>query len=208
MSWNLYLAYVVACAVLLAIPGPTVMLIVSYALAQGRRAAVPVLIGVGLGDVTAVVASFLGLGALLAASAALFEVVKWIGAAYLVWLGIRLWLAKPEIADADPAQVRRSGRSMLLHCWIVTALNPKGIMFFMAFVPQFLDPALPLLPQLTLLGITFVVLALGNAWAYAWLAGTARDRITRPSVLRTVNRVGGSLLIGAGLLTAAMRRTA
>jgi threonine/homoserine/homoserine lactone efflux protein len=99
-----------------------------------------------------------------------------------------------------------SGRRMLAHTWLVTALNPKSIVFFVAFLPQFIDPIRPLLPQLLIMEITFVALATLNATAYAGLAQSARRLIRTPTIQRTVNRTGGSLLIGAGLLTATLRR--
>lgn len=99
-----------------------------------------------------------------------------------------------------------SGRRMLAHTWLVTALNPKSIVFFVAFLPQFLDPARPLLGQMIVMEATFLVLATVNATLYAILAAAARRGIRKPSVQRTVNRVGGSLLVGAGLLTATLRR--
>src|SRR5471030_1539215 len=93
MTLSLWAAFVAASSILLVIPGPTVMLVVSYALGQGWRTALPMAIGVALGDFTAMTLSMLGLGALLAASATLFTMLKWIGAAYLVWLGLKLWRA-------------------------------------------------------------------------------------------------------------------
>ncbi len=208
VTMDVFAAYVVATTILLLIPGPTIMLVVSYALARGPKAAAATVAGVGLGDFTAMTLSFLGLGALLAASAEWFVVLKWVGAAYLVWLGIKMWRAPPVLEEVDAAATGKDGRRMMIHCWIVTALNPKGIVFFIAFVPQFMDPAGPVLAQFIVFGGTFLVLAVLNAWAYAWLAASARKRITRPSVLKVVNRVGGSLLISAGFLTAAARRIA
>lgn len=206
MPLDHWLAFVAASAVLLAIPGPTILLVVSYALGHGRRATAATVAGVALGDFTAMTASMLGLGALLAASAALFTALKLIGAAYLVYLGVKLWRA--PVADAgaaaDAARETRPGR-IFLHAFAVTALNPKSIVFFVAFVPQFLVAAAPLLPQMVAAEATFLVLATANALAYALLASAARGTIRRAAVQRTVNRVGGSLLIGAGTLAAAWR---
>lgn len=206
MDWELYLTFAAASAILLALPGPTILLVVSYALAQGRRSAFATILGVTLGDITALTGSMAGLGALLATSADLFTVLKWIGALYLVWLGIKLWRAPIEPAGDPTENATRSDRAMVLHCWLVTALNPKSIAFFVAFLPQFVDPTRPLVPQMVLMGVTFVGLAVINALAYALLAGGARERISRPSTLRLVNRLGGSILIGAGVMTAALRR--
>ena len=200
-----WLAFVAASAVLVAIPGPTVLLVVSYALGQGRRSAAATVAGVALGDTTAVVASLLGLGTLLAASALLFTTLKWIGAAYLVYLGIRLWRA-PVAADGLPAAAAAAPWKIFLHAYGVTALNPKGIVFFVAFLPQFVDRTGDVAWQLLVLGGTFVVIATVNATAYALLAAGARRAIHRPGVQRAVNRTGGGFLVGAGLLTVLWRR--
>jgi threonine/homoserine/homoserine lactone efflux protein len=205
MPLELYLAYLAAAAVVLVIPGPTITLVVGYALAEGRRAAWATVAGVALGDLTAVTLSLAGLGALLAASATLFTAVKWAGAAYLVYLGIRLWRTEPT-PEAVEGPAGRSPRKMLVHAWAVTSLNPKSIVFFVAFLPQFVASGHPVLPQLVILGASFVAMAALNAAGYAWLAGRARRAIARPAVLKLVNRVGGGILVGAGLATVAMRR--
>lgn len=206
MSLDHWLAFAAASAILLAIPGPTILLVVSYALAGGQRTAAPVVAGVALGDFVAMTASLLGLGVLLATSATLFMILKWIGAAYLVYLGIRLWRAPIAAIEIEPAETSRSGRAMFSHAFAVTALNPKSIVFFVAFLPQFIDHALPAIPQMVVFEATFLTLAVINAALYAWLATAARGAIRRPSVQRLVNRVGGSLLIAAGLATVAWRR--
>jgi len=208
MSFDHWLAFAAASAVLVAIPGPTVLLVVSYALAQGRRSAWATVAGVALGDFTAMTASMLGLGVLLAASAAAFTVLRWIGALYLVYLGIRLWRAPVSAEGMATAAVETRVDRMFFHAYAVTALNPKSIVFFVAFLPQFLDAAVPVLPQMAVFEATFLVLASLNAFAYALMASAARRAIRRPAVQRAVNRIGGSLLIGAGALTAAWRRAA
>ncbi|MCK0198507.1 LysE family translocator [Ancylobacter sp. 6x-1] len=204
-----WLAFTAASAVLLVIPGPTILLVVSYALGQGRRVAFPVAAGVALGDFTAMTLSMLGLGALLATSAALFTGLKWVGAAYLIWLGIKLW--RSAGTAAIPAS-RTSQRplAMMAHAWLVTALNPKSLTFFIAFLPQFLDPTRNLISQMVLFEATFLVLASLNAFAYALAAGRLRGRLARDSASRdralgVLNRAGGSLLIGAGVATLAWR---
>lgn len=206
MSFEQWLAFAAASAVLLVIPGPTVLLVISYALTQGRRAARATVAGVALGDFTAMTASMLGLGLLLAASAELFTVLKWIGAAYLVYLGLKMWRAPVgEPGQAEVSEVRP--RRIFLHTYVVTALNPKGLVFFVAFLPQFLNPAEPLVPQLVIFEITFLVLATLNAALYALLAAGARRTIRKPAVQRWVNRSGGTLLIGAAAATALMKRS-
>ncbi len=207
MTFEHWLAFAAASAVMLAIPGPTVVLVISYALGHGRKSAFATVAGVALGDFTAMTASMLGLGAVLAASAALFTVLKWIGAAYLVYLGIKLWRA-PTGTPAEQAAPQMQARRIFAHAYAVTALNPKSIIFFVAFVPQFLVPGAPLFGQMVLFEATFLVLATLNATFYALAASAARGTIRKPSVQQAVNRVGGSLLIGAGLLAASFRRAA
>ncbi|WP_416897672.1 MAG: LysE family translocator [Minwuia sp.] len=206
MPLELWIAFVLASAALLAIPGPTVTLVVSYALARGRSTGWASVPGVALGDFTAMTASLAGAGAILAASATLFTVLKFVGAAYLIWLGIRLWRAKPDIGELEATAARGGQRAIFWHAWIVTALNPKGIVFFVAFVPQFIDPAQPVLMQFVILEATFVVMAAVNVALWVVAAGTLRQRFRKPQTLRLVNRIGGGFLIGAGLVTAAVRR--
>lgn len=209
MSLELYAAYVVATLIVLALPGPTVMLVVSYALTQGRRTVLASILGVGLGDATAATVSLLGMGALLAASATLFTVIKICGAAYLAWLGLKLWRTKPHAAEMDEEASRKtqvSARRVFVHSFVVTALNPKGILFFIAFLPQFVAPSQPLGPQLGLLGVTFVVLAMANAGIYAMLAAEVGERFRSPTIMGRIQKVGGSVMIAAALLTLRMQK--
>lgn len=210
MSIEHWLAFVAASAILLAIPGPTVLLVISYALGHGRKAATATVAGVALGDFTAMTASMLGLGALLAASATIFTALKWIGAAYLIYLGIKLWRAPvSDNSDASNATANKERPfRIFLHTYAVTALNPKSIIFFVAFLPQFLDASKPIAFQIMVFETTFLVLATLNAALYGLTASMARKTIRKPSVQRVVNRTGGSLMIGAGLLAASWKKAA
>jgi threonine/homoserine/homoserine lactone efflux protein len=200
MTFESWAAFTAASAVLLIIPGPTVLLVVSYALGQGWRTVLPMTVGVALGDFTAMTLSMLGLGALLATSATLFTILKWVGAAYLVYLGIRLWRAGGTL-DAAPRTDAVSAAKMLGHAWLVTALNPKSITFFVAFLPAFLDPQADFLTQMAVFETTFLVLAFANAFGYALVAARARGFVANPRAIGVVNKVGGGLLIGAGAAT-------
>ena len=200
MTFESWAAFTAASAVLLIIPGPTVLLVVSYALGQGWRTVLPMTVGVALGDFTAMTLSMLGLGALLAASATLFTILKWVGAAYLVYLGIRLWRAGGTL-DATPRTDAVSAAKMLGHAWLVTALNPKSITFFVAFLPAFLDPQADFLTQMAVFETTFLLLAFANAFGYALVAARARGFVGNPRAIGIVNKVGGGLLIGAGAAT-------
>ena len=200
MTFESWAAFTAASAVLLIIPGPTVLLVVSYALGQGWRTVLPMTVGVALGDFTAMTLSMLGLGALLAASATLFTILKWVGAAYLVYLGIKLWRAGGTL-DAAPRTDAVSAAKMLGHAWLVTALNPKSITFFVAFLPAFLDPQADFLTQMVVFETTFLLLAFANAFGYALAATRARGFVANPRAIGIVNKVGGGLLIGAGAAT-------
>lgn len=200
MTFETWAAFAAASSVLLVIPGPTVLLVVSYALGQGWRTALPMAVGVALGDFTAMTLSMLGLGALLATSATLFTILKWVGAAYLVYLGIKLWRAGGTL-DAAPRTDAVSAAKMLGHAWLVTALNPKSITFFVAFLPAFLDPKADFLTQMLVFETTFLVLAFANAFGYALVASRARRFASDPRAIGVVNKVGGGLLVGAGVAT-------
>jgi threonine/homoserine/homoserine lactone efflux protein len=160
-------------------------------------------VGVALGDFTAMTLSMLGLGALLAASATLFTTLKWIGAAYLVWLGVKLWRAGDKL-DAAPRTDTVSAARMLGHAWLVTALNPKSITFFVAFLPAFLDPTADFLTQMLVFEATFLVLAFANALGYALAASKARGFVANRRAIGVVNKVGGGLLISAGIATVSL----
>jgi threonine/homoserine/homoserine lactone efflux protein len=207
MTIAAWLVFAAASIVLLLIPGPTVLLVVSYALTQGKRVALAMALGVALGDFLAMTLSLAGLGALLVASAKLFTALKWIGAAYLVYLGVRLWRATPVLPNEASAPVAKPARGIFGHAFIVTALNPKSIAFFIAFVPQFIDHQAPLFAQLAVMEATFVTLATINALAYALAADRLRMRIRRPAMLKWMNRAGASCLVGMGVATAALSRS-
>jgi threonine/homoserine/homoserine lactone efflux protein len=200
----MWLAFVAASAVLLVIPGPTVLLVVSYAIGQGWRTALPMALGVALGDFAAMTLSMLGVGALLATSASLFAILKWIGAAYLIWLGIKLWRSGGS-PSATPRTDKVSAARMLGHAWLVTALNPKSITFFVAFLPQFLNPAEDFLTQLLVLESTFLTLAFSNALGYALITSRARTLVRNEKGINVLNKAGGTLLMVAGLAAASAR---
>ncbi len=208
MSLEIWFAFSLACAAVLAIPGPTILLVVSYALGRGRNSGWATVPGVALGDLTAMTVSLLGAGAILAASATLFSTLKLVGAAYLIWLGIKMWRSNGDLSGLQNTRAFESHWTMFRSAFVVTALNPKGIVFFIAFVPQFVDPARATLPQFTIMIATFVTLATLNVALWAFMAGTMQARFRRPETLRIANRIGGSFLIAAGLLTATLRRGA
>ncbi len=206
MSFELWLSFFVASLVLVSIPGPTVLLVVSYALGRGRKTALATVPGVTLGDFTAMTISLLGAGAVLAASATLFTILKIIGAVYLVWLGYSLWKAGGSLGEVTADNASKNLKSMFFNSWLVTALNPKGIVFFVAFVPQFVNPAEPVFAQFVLLEATFLFLAASNVILWALAAGSLKKQFRKPGALKLINRIGGGFLMGAGVMTALVQR--
>lgn len=208
MSIEIWLAFVAASAVLLIIPGPTILTVISYSMAHGRRANVPLVAAVALGDSTALAVSLLGLGTLLAASAFWFTVVKWAGGLYLLYLGIKLLRAGASSAELAAPPAPGSHWRLFANTWLVTALNPKGIVFFVAFLPQFIHPGEGLTRQLWILALTFVVLATLNASLYAVFAAAARRLLSTPRAQQRFHLAGGSLLSAAGVWALLARRPA
>ena len=208
MPLELWLAYVGVSAVVLAIPGPTILLVLSYSIAHGRQATVPLVAGVALGDSVAITLSLVGLGTLLAASAFWFTVIKWIGGAYLIYLGILLVRNARQPMPFDADDRRQSSRRLFANAFVVTALNPKSIVFFIALLPQFISAQHAMLPQLWILGLTFVVLATIGATSYALFASSIRRFLASPGAQKAYGWFGGGLLCGAGIWALTARRVA
>ncbi len=158
------------------------------------------------GAAAAMALSFLGLGAILAASSLLFVAMKWAGAIYLIYLGVVLWRSTPNLDEVSIEEKNVSSIRIIIQAFTISLLNPKGIVFYMAFMPQFVSPDTPALPQMLILGITFVAIVLPVNTAYALMSGKVRDLIKSQGVMRAMNRTGGALLVGAGVLTASLRR--
>ena len=202
MPLETWLAYTLVTTTFLLIPGPTIILVISYSLLRGRQAVIALVLGVGLGDLTAMSLSFLGVGVLLQTVSTAFYLIKWLGAAYLIWLGIKMWLSASEFTDLDKKTRINAWREIFSSAYITTALNPKSIVFFLAFIPQFIEPELPFTTQAVILGATFFVLAIISVLGYATLAIYAGQQLHLPLIQRWTHRIGGGLLIGAGGMTA------
>ena len=202
MPLETWLAYTLVTTTFLLIPGPTIILVISYSLLRGRQAVIALVLGVGLGDLTAMSLSFLGVGVLLQTVATAFYLIKWLGAAYLIWLGIKMWSSASEFTDLDKKNRGHAWREIFSSAYITTALNPKSIVFFLAFIPQFIEPELPFTTQAVILGATFFVLAIISVLGYAALAIYAGQQLHLPLIQRWTHRIGGGLLIGAGGMTA------
>lgn len=199
MSIEVWLAFVLASVVLLIIPGPTILTVISYSMSHGYKAKVPLILAVALGDSTALALSLLGLGVLLAESVFWFQVIKWVGGLYLLFLGVKLLMAGVKPSAFVESDNSVSSCKLFANTYMVTALNPKGIMFFVAFMPQFINPNTDTNAQLWLLSATFVALAALNATLYSVFAGKARQILSSAKAQRRFNFGGGSLLSAAGV---------
>jgi threonine/homoserine/homoserine lactone efflux protein len=201
-------AFITAAILLLVMPGPTDTLVVSYVLTRGRRSALFSVPGVCIGYIVSLTLTLLGLGALLMTSAGLFNALKIAGAVYLIYLGIKTWRAPvPQTLDDNGRLARDKGR-MFAQAFVVTALNPAGIMFYVAFFPQFIDVNRPLLPQMVALGACFVVLGTLNSALYATLAAQVRRFINSYRARKAINRATGGVLIAMGGMMGLAKRAA
>lgn len=205
MPLHLWFGLIASYAIVTSVPGPTVLLITTHAIGFGRRTASAMVLGAALGGAVAVTLSMAGLGALLTTSAALFTVLKLFGAAYFIWLGLRLWRRNPELPSVESHAERVGGLRAFGHAFVVTALNPKGIAFYLLFLPLFLDAHAPLAPQMLVVVPTLAGVGLFTDGLYATFAVHMRRYIATPRFMRRVNRAGGSVLIALGVMTALHR---
>ena len=182
----------------LLIPGPTILLVISYSLIRGRQAVFALLLGVGLGDVVAMLLSFIGVGLLLQTVSIVFQFFKWIGAAYLIWLAIRMWRSESESLELAETIDTEVWHAIMANAFVITALNPKSIIFFLAFLPQFINSEKSFITQSLILGSTFLGLALLSVLLYSLLSSLVGKHMRLPLIHRWTNRIGGILLIGAG----------
>ena len=212
VSLDNMLAFAVASAILVIIPGPSLMFIIGRALQMGRRGAMLTVLGNALGLAVVIVLVGVGLGALLAASAIAFTALKLAGAAYLVWLGVQAIRHRGDgdgvPGEAGAAGSERSAAAVMWEAAVVGFTNPKAIVFMAALLPQFVDPAAgAALPQMLILGSVFLVVALASDSLIALAAGGARDWFARsPSRLRRLRAGGGVMMIGLGAALALSRR--
>ncbi len=199
----LYLAFIAATSLLMAIPGPNMALIVANSVAYGTRFGLLTLAGTASAMVVQLALVTLGMAAVLGTVGAWLEWLRWAGVAYLIFLGARQWRAAPVDLTRTAPQPR-SARAIYLRGLLVSLTNPKTLLFLGAFFPQFISPEHAIAPQLAVLSVTFVVLALVLDSLWAVLAGRARGFLAARGRLR--NRVSGGLLIGAGVGLALARR--
>ncbi len=193
------LTFVLASAVLIVIPGPSVLFVIGRSIALGRRAGVLSVLGNALGTVPAILLTAFGVGAIVAASEVAFTIIKIVGAIYLAWLGVQA-IRHRHAHVTGPAAASSSSWKLLRQGFIVGLTNPKTIAFFVAVLPQFVDPDTgPVWLQLLLLGLIFEVLAVASDGAWALAAGTARNWFAKsPRRISSLSATGGVMMIGLG----------
>jgi threonine/homoserine/homoserine lactone efflux protein len=204
LDLDLYIAFFVATTIMILMPGPSVLLTVAHSLSHGPRRALATVAGATCGVAVQLSVTLAGMTSLLLVLADWFEWLRWLGVAYLLYLGVQLWRTRPvepaPLAGVSPRQ------SLFLQGLIVTIANPKSMFFLAAFFPQFVDPAAPPALQFTVLGITFLAITYVFTALWALVAGRARHFLRTASGVRLRNRISGSLLICAGLGLALARR--
>ena len=207
MNMALYATFCLAVSVLVLMPGPIVTLVVANSLKHGTRSGLTTVAGSMSGGALLLAAGAIGLSGFFALLSQVLEEVRWLGAAYLVWLGIQSWRLRGLAAvapaqaleqPAGPSRARHRG-GFFLQGFVVACTNPKTILFYIAFFPQFLDRHLPLERQLWIMSLTMLLTALIGDSSYAVLAGRLRNWFSAPGRRRLQSRISGSLLIGTGL---------
>ena len=198
MNPHLFLAYCLAVAILILIPGPVVTLVLANSLSHGSRLGLATVVGASIGNAILLGATAIGLIAFFALMSEIFEVMRWLGAIYLIWLGIKAWRDHGGDAAAAVPAAKQRAHTVFLQGFLIAITNPKAIIFYIAFLPQFVDSHLPAGPQLMVMIGTMIVMAFLSDSAYALLAGRARGWFTAPKRRRLQGRVTGTLLMGLG----------
>ncbi len=202
---TLWIAFAAACALLAAIPGPIVTLVIANSLSHGTRAGLLNIVGTICGTTILLAIGGFGMTWVIVILSEWFEILRWAGAAYLVYLGVRQWFAKGHGLEEHPEA--RPGKSLFLQGFIVAITNPKTIIFYAALFPQFMDPALPTGQQVLILSITFIAVVPCVDVTYAILAGRMRPLLIGARRARIRNRITGVLLAGTGLALALTRKS-
>jgi len=207
MSIEIWFSFVLASLVLCVTPGPTVFFVIGHSLKHGKSSVIPMVFGALTGDIVLMGLSFLGLSAILATSIYMFTVLKFVGAFYLIYLGIKSW--RSDTFAKEEGQIHTIAlkkRKVYRDALLVTALNPKGIIFFTAFFPLFLDVDSALIPQMTILALTFMFVALSTNSCYSIFSSYLSEKVKSKQSQKVFNRTSGGLLISAGLITASIQK--
>lgn len=204
MELHVYLAFVVATAIMIALPGPSVLLTVAHSLSFGWQHALATVAGATMGIAVQLMVAAIGLTSLLNVVAGAFEWLRWAGAVYLVYLGIKQWRSASEPLEFDTSSVSKT--NLFVQGIIVTIPNPKSLIFIAAFLPQFIDTARPLGLQLAFIVPTFLVITFTVTSVWALVAGNVRGFLQSQRAFQSVFRSAGGLMILAGMGLALARR--
>ena len=209
VNLELYAAFSLATVLLILMPGPIVTLVIANSIKHGARTGILTVLGANTGTTILITAGAFGLTTVMAFAADVFDWIRLAGAAYLIYLGLREWriaLKKPDPEAEAGMQAAAKPKGVYWHGFIVAITNPKTMLFFVAFFPQFIDPNLPVGPQLAMLIVTFIGLAFIFDGMYAVLAGRLRPWLVGPKRARLRHGITGALLAGTGIGLALVRR--
>ena len=204
MELHVYLAFVVATTIMIALPGPSVLLTVAHSISFGWKNALSTVAGATLGIAVQLIVAAIGLTSLLTVVAEAFEWLRWVGAAYLVYLGIKQWRSASEPLAVGTSSVSRT--NLFVQGLVITIPNPKSLIFIAAFLPQFIDAARPLGLQFSVIVPTFLVITFSVTSVWALIAGNVRGLLQRQRAFQSVLRTAGGLMIIAGVGLALSRR--
>ncbi len=202
MTFDTWVAFTIASAAVVLIPGPNIILTISYALRGGRTTGWATIPGVVAGAFVAMTLSLLGAGAVVTTSATLFTFLKVAGAIYLLWLAFHLWTSPADKVTLTGPCTAHSKRSMFREAFLVSILNPKGPIFYLAFVPQFINAEGLIFRQFVILIVTFLGVAAINGLIWLLFSSVLRPYLSKPKALKAVNRTGACCLFLAGVFTA------
>ncbi|OOE39911.1 lysine transporter LysE [Salinivibrio kushneri] len=206
MNIEAWMSFVLASMVLVLSPGPAVLLVIGLSLAHGRKSVVPMMLGILSGDVVALACSLLGVSVVLSTSYLAFSILKWLGVVYFIYLGIKAWCSPISEAKTDIKPMRKAWK-VYLDAFLVTALNPKGLVFFLAFLPLFISPEAPNVGmQMLILAVTFIFISFCSVSFYAYFGGRVRGYVSSEKGQRFFNRFSGGMLVSAGLVTSTLKQ--
>ena len=204
MELHIYLAFIISTTIMIALPGPSVLLTVAHSISFGWKHGIATVAGATLGIAIQLAISTIGLASLLNTVAEAFEWLRWIGVAYLIYLGIKQWRSADQSFEFDSSSA--SKQNVFVQGLVTTILNPKSLIFIAAFLPQFIDTTKPLELQLMIIVTTFLMIAFTVTSIWALIAGKIRNYIKRPKAINAVVRTSGGLMILAGIGLSLARR--
>jgi len=207
MNFEVWIAFIMATAIVTSLPGPTMLLVIGHSMVSGYKIALFTISGVILADCVLLCLALIGVGAVLSSSAIAFNMMKWLGVIYLMYIGVKQWLLKPDDVEGSVLIVKKENvKRMFLQGFLTTLLNPKLIGFFMAFLPQFISAERSMLPQIVMLVSTFLCVVFIILCGYSLLASKMKKWLKHPKFIEHMNKVSGVTLIGAGLMTATIQQ--